>query len=92
MGSVQDFSRRIQVESNHQQGLDMAAKQEVKNFADKLAKAREEDALIFFSQMRQLESESVDTRYDKAYALMLDKLAEVGYKEAVAVARGFRRE
>lgn len=92
MGSIQDFSRRIQVESHRQQELDMAARQSVKNFADKLAKAREEDALTFFSQMRQLESEGVDTRYDKAYTLMLDKLAEVGYKEAVAVARRFRRE
>lgn len=75
-----------------QKEMDRGAKTAVKNFADKLADAREEDALTFFSQMRQLESEGVDTRYDKAYALMLDKLAEVGYKEAVEVARRFRHE
>lgn len=75
-----------------QRARDLVAKNAVKTFADKLAEAREQDAQKLLAAARGLESEAVDVRRKKAYDLMLDKLAEVGYKEAVEIFRKWRKQ
>lgn len=75
-----------------QRACDLAAKTAVKTFADKLAEAREQDAQKLLAAARELESEAADVRQKKAYDLMLDKLAEVGYKEAVEIFRKWRKQ
>lgn len=74
-----------------QRACDLAAKTAVKTFADKLAEVREQDAQKLLAAARELESEAADAQQKKAYDLMLDKLAEVGYKEAVEIFRKWRK-
>lgn len=72
-----DFNHKLVQENMKQVELDYVAKAAVKNFADRLAEARKRDALSLLAQLKG--QYSIEAMTDT----LLDKLSEVGYKEAV---------
>lgn len=86
------FKKDLYAAAECLRACDLVAKNAVKTFTDKLAEAREQDAQKLLAAARTLESEAADVRRQKAYDLMLDKLAEVGYKEAVEIFRKWRKQ
>lgn len=82
MKNVRDFNNRLLQEDELRKMLDFAARQGGKEFADKLNKAREADAVEFLEQARR----SIDGLSDKDAArtmtvLAANKLFDVGYRE-----------
>lgn len=79
---VHDFNAKLFQADLRRKELDLVYAQGGKDFADKLAKAREEDALSFLDTMRWCVSQSADRWKEAAADAMAKKLIEVGYVEA----------
>lgn len=80
--STLHFDRKLLQADMRRKELDLAYAQGGKDFADKLAAAREQDAMEFLDTMRWCVSQSADRWKEEAANAMAQKLIEAGYREA----------